>query len=218
MIGHRILAVVVAMGAVAALAAESFVPRNWNFECDAIGQTPANWKEARTGAGPGSVWRVVEDVTAPAGSRTLMQTSAEGPKKTFNLCVADDTRLANVDLRVAMKAREGKIDQGGGLVWRYQDAENYYVARLNPLELNFRVYKIVQGKRTQLATADSEAAAKQWHTMRVVHRGDHIKCYLNGKLELDVKDGEISAPGKIGLWTKADAVTSFDNLQSVDPQ
>ncbi|NJM55413.1 MAG: DUF1080 domain-containing protein [Verrucomicrobiae bacterium] len=100
------------------------------------------------------------------------------------------------------------------MVWRYQDENNYYVARLNPLEENFRLYKVVNGVRKQLATADSDAADGQWHTMRVVHRGDSIQCHLNGKLLLEAKDADITKPGKVGFWTKADAVTAFDAFRA----
>ena len=82
----------------------------------------------------------------------------------------------------------GKLDQGGGPVWRYKDAGNYYIARMNPLEDNFRVYKVVAGKRTQLSSVDIKVPAGGWHTIRVVHKADHIECYLDGKLHLDVKD------------------------------
>ena len=115
-------------------------------------------------------------------------------------------------IRVSFKAVKGKIDQGGGPVWRYQDENNYYIARMNPLEDNFRVYKVVKGKRTQLGTSDAKAPAGKWHAIRVVQKGNRIQCYLNGKRHLDVKDDTFTNRGKVGLWTKADAVTSFDNF------
>ena len=194
----------------------------WTFEDSAAGKLPKGWAAAKTGEGPGSEWQVIEDKTAPAGAKVLAQVSAEGPKPLFNLCVADEPKLADIDLSVQFKAVRGKIDQGGGPVWRYQDKDNYYVVRMNPLERNFRVYKIVGGKRTQLGTADVDAddpaeVVKKWHTIRVVHRGDHIQCYLNGKLQLDVKDDAIKAEGKVGVWTKADAETSFDKLKVEKP-
>ncbi|MGQ0634551.1 MAG: hypothetical protein ACT4QC_08070 [Planctomycetaceae bacterium] len=173
---------------------------------------PAGWSAAKTGTGPGNVWKVLEDASAPAGARVLAQTSSEGPSPLFNLCVADKPQFADLDLSVALKPVAGKIDQGGGPVWRYQDADNYYVARLNPLEDNFRLYKVIQGKRTQLATADVDAPAGKWHTIRIVHRGSRIRCSLNDKPLLEAADEAITNGGKVGLWTKADAVTSFDAL------
>jgi hypothetical protein len=202
----------------AAMAAEGETARRWDFEDAAAGSLPAAWSAARTGRGPGSDWVVQVDASAPAGGKVLVQTSAQAPRPTFNLCVASDTRYCDVALSVAVKALRGEIDQGGGPVWRYQDANHYYIARLNPLEWNYRVYKVVDGKRVQLASADlkpvaeGESLADQWHTLRIVHRGESIRCYLNGKLLLEAADGAIAAAGRVGLWTKADAVTAFDDL------
>lgn len=192
--------------------------KRWDFEDAKAGELPKGWSAAKTGSGPGSVWKVLEDSSAPKGPKVLAQTSPEGPNPLFNLCVADGSSYTDVDIAVAMKPREGKHDQGGGLVWRYKDANNYYIARMNPLEDNFRVYKVVAGKRTQLGTAEVDAPAGKWHTLRIVHKGNHIQCYLNGKLHLDAKDDTFKDAGKIGLWTKADAVTSFDDLSVAVPK
>jgi hypothetical protein len=178
-----------------------------------VGELPPGWSAAKTGEGPGSVWKVVEEPAAPGGKKALAQTSDQAPRRLFNLCVAENTSFADIDLTVAFNAVAGKVDQGGGPVWRYKDANNYYVARMNPLEDNFRVYKVVAGKRTQLATAEVKAPAGKWHTVRVVQKGDHIQCYFNGKLYLDVKDETFKDAGKVGLWTKADAQTEFAGLE-----
>jgi hypothetical protein len=198
---------------VAAAAEESI---RWTFEDATVGQAPQNWTAAKTGEGEGSVWKVLEDASAPKGSHVLAQT-AEGPGTLYNLCVADETRFQDVEASVALKAVEGKTDQGGGILWRYTDANNYYVARVNPLESNFRVYKVVAGKRTQLATAKVEAAAGTWHTMRILQKGNHIQCLFNERLLLDVKDDTFKDAGKLGLWTKADAVTYFDDFHVRKP-
>jgi len=179
-----------------------------SFDSAPIGGLPSGWTVAKTGTGEGSVWKIQEDTTSPSGKKVLTQT-ASGPGPLFNLCVADQPRQADVDLTVKLKALSGRIDQGGGPVWRYQDANNYYIARVNPLENNFRVYKVVDGKRTQLGTADVQAAAGQWHTIRIEHRANRIRCSLNGKQFLEVTDEAITKAGQIGFWTKADAVTSF---------
>ena len=148
----------------------------------------------------------------------MLAQTAEGPAALFNLCVADAPTFADIDLSVSFKAVAGKEDQGGGPVWRVKDADNYYLCRMNPLEDNFRVYKVVAGKRMQLATAEAKAAAGAWHTIRVVQVGDHIQCYFNGKMLLDVKDAQFKEAGKVGLWTKADAQTYFDNLVVTAPK
>jgi len=177
-----------------------------------VGDVPQGWTVSKTGQGPGSEWAVVEDTTAPGG-KALAQTSDKGPRPLFNLCVADGTSFKDVDLSVSFKAVAGKIDQGGGPMWRYRDANNYYIARMNPLEDNCRVYKVVDGKRTQLGSADITIPAGDWHDNRVIHIDDQIQCYLDGKLYLEVSDGTFEAAGKVGLWTKADAQTSFVGFQ-----
>lgn len=177
-----------------------------------VGRLPTGWVAAKTGSGPGCEWTVLEDPSAPEG-KALAQTSSEGPNRLFNLCVAEKTRFVNLDLTVAFKAVAGKMDQGGGPLWRYQDSGNYYIARMNPLEDNYRLYKVVAGKRIQLASAEVKAVAGKWHTLRIVHERDHIQCFLNGKLYLDVKDDTLKEAGKVGLWTKADAQTSFADLR-----
>ena len=191
---------------------------SWDFEDAEVGELPTGWSTAKTGEGEGSEWSVIEDNSAPAGARVLAQTSSAAPRPLFNLCVLEDVEFADVDLSVAFKAVSGDIDQGGGPVWRYSNANNYYIARFNPLENNFRVYKVVDGKRTQLGTADAEAAAGEWHTIRIVHRANRIRCSLNGTEYLDVGDDTFGNPGHVGLWTKADAVTSFDALTVANPE
>ncbi len=199
-------------------AASAAQPDQWDFEQAEVGKLPAGFSAAKTGEGPGSVWKVIEDDAAPHGPKVLAQTSSQGPNRLFNLCVAEDTKHTDVDLRLAFKAVQGRVDQGGGPVWRYQDSDNYYIARMNPLEDNFRVYKVVLGRRIQLGSAEVVAPAGRWHTIRIVHQGNRIRGDLNGKLHLEVTDDTFRRAGKIGLWTKADAVTSFDGLTVAEPK
>src|SRR5436190_1868099 len=98
----------------------------WIFEEAKVGAIPDGWTAAKTGNGPGSVWKILEDVSAPAGAKVLAQTSSEGPNSLFNLCVADAPKFEDVDVSVALKPVSGKLDQGGGPVWRYLDENNYY--------------------------------------------------------------------------------------------
>src|SRR5205085_4973207 len=137
---------------------------------------------AQTNKGKGSVWKVMADDTAPSGTGLVLAQTAESPGAVFNLCVATNTRSRDVKASVAFKAVRGKNDQGGGLVWRYQDANNYYVARMNPLEDNYRVYKVVDGKRIQLETKEGlKVPVDEWHTLKIKQVGDHIECFLDGK-------------------------------------
>ena len=190
--------------------------RTVKFSKDDVGKVPTGWKAAQTGRGA-SIWKVVADDTAPSRTGLALAQTTDDRNALFNLCVADEPRLKDVEAMVSFKAVKGEKDQGGGLVWRYQDANNYYVARMNPLEDNFRVYKVVAGKRAkEFQSADVKVPAGEWHTLKIKHVGDHIECFLDGKKHLDVKDDSIDKAGKVGLWTKADAQTSFDNFQVTD--
>jgi len=179
-----------------------------------VGKVPSGWKADKTGKGEGSVWKVMADATAPSKTGVALAQTSESPGSMFNLCVADDPKLKDVEVTVAFKAMAGKKDQGGGIVWRYQDANNYYIARMNPLEDNYRVYKVVAGKRIQLETKeDLKVPAKEWHTLKIKMTGEQIECYLDGKKELAAKDSTFKNAGQVGLWTKADAQTYFDNFK-----
>lgn len=177
-----------------------------------VGKVPIGWSAAQTGKGK-SEWKVVPDETAPGKTGfALAQTTADRGA-TFNLCVADRPVLKDVEISVAFKAVEGESDRGGGIVWRYQDANNYYVARMNPLEDNFRVYKVVGGKRArEFQSADVKVPSGEWHTLKVTMTGDTIECFLDGKKYLEAKDDTFTKAGKVGLWTKADAQTRFDQF------
>jgi len=214
---HYFSGLVVPAGALAALVAATLVVAGQGtthtFDDQPAGTLPAGWKSAKTGEGEGSIWKIVSYDEAGRQGRALAQMSSEGPSGLFNLCVLDGAKYRDVDLSVRVKAISGKNDRGGGLIWRYRDASNYYVTRWNPLEDNFRVYHVVNGKRTQLASADLKAADGAWHTVRAVHNGDHIQCYLDSNLLLDVRDATIAEAGTVGIWSKSDAVSWFDDFQ-----
>jgi hypothetical protein len=177
-----------------------------------LGKLPTGWAAGHTGKGAGA-WKVIEDGTAPSKSGFALAQTGESPGPAFNLCVREGDGIKDVEVAVAFKATGGTKDQGGGVVWRYQDANNYYVARANPLEDNFRVYKVVGGKRSpEFRSAEVKVAAGEWHTLSVRMVGDRIECFLDGKKYLDVTDDTFARPGKVGLWTKADARTSFDRF------
>lgn len=106
----------------------------------------------------------------------------------------------------------GRVDQAAGLVFRYQDENDYYVTRANALENNVRLYKVVNGRRQQFAGWNGPVTANAWHDYRVEVKGDHFEVYWDGQKVIDAKDGTFSVAGKVGLWTKADSVAHFDNL------
>jgi hypothetical protein len=196
-----------------ALPAAEEKARHFRFTREGLDKLPAGWKAAQTGKGQGSVWKVVADDTAPSRTGLVLAQTAESPSAFFNLCVAEDTRYKDVEVRVAFKAVRGKNDRGGGIVWRYRDADNYYIARMNPLEDNYRVYKVVNGKRLQLGTKeDLKVPTGEWHTLKIKMVGDHIECFLDGKKQLDVRDDTLRGAGQVGLWSKSDAQTYFDDF------
>jgi hypothetical protein len=203
--------------AAAALVAAAETARMFQFGKGDVGKVPAGWAAAKTGQGEGSVWKVVTDATAPSKTGCALAQTAESPSAVFNLCVAEDTRAKDVAVTVAFKAVKGAKDQGGGIVWRYQDANNYYVARFNPLEDNYRPYHVVAGKRTQFGGKEGiKVPAGEWHTLAIKMVGDAIECALDGQKQIDAKDTTITKAGKVGLWTKADAQTHFDNFHVTD--
>jgi len=152
-------------------------------------------------------WKVAE---TPEG-KVLAQT-AKNPNSVFNVALISDTNAKDVDISVRMKAIAGEYDQGGGMVWRAKDAKNYYVARNNPLGSgSYNVYKVVDGKRSMIKGVPLKRT-EGWHTLRVTMKGDHIECYYDGMRYLEVSDSTFTEAGKIGLWSKADAQSQFDDL------
>lgn len=184
----------------------------WRFDKNEAGKTPPAWQVAETkGTGKTGQWTVAADDSAPSRPNVLkLDTQAED--STFNLLIAEYASFKDVDVRTRIKAISGKVDQGGGLIWRFKDADNYYVCRINPLEGNFRVYKVADGKRKQLETARLDTSSGRWYEVRAVMVGDQITCYVDGKKYLEAKDDTFKDAGMVGLWTKADASSSFDDV------
>ena len=152
-------------------------------------------------------WAVEDMAGAPSGKKVLVQRAT---KNTFNVIVAPPGPYSDVDVSMKFKPISGQEDASGGIVFRFSGGK-YYVVRANALEDNFRLYYYDRG-RNQLASARVKAPALgQWHTVRVVALGDHIQGWLNGKLLLDHQDAQFRS-GRVGLWTKADSITAFDDL------
>jgi hypothetical protein len=179
--------------------------RTWTFDND---ETGAIAKGFTNEVGE---WKV-----APSDNGNALAQSAKNPNSVFNVTLISDTNAKDVDLSVRMKAIAGEHDQGGGLVWRAQDAKNYYLARYNPLEDNYRLYHVLKGKRTLIQNVDI-THTEGWHTLRVTMMGDQITCYYDGKKYLEAKDSTLPDAGKIGLWSKADAQSQFDELTLITP-
>ncbi len=155
--------------------------KKFNFEDYEINQTPQGWATHLTGKGKMCKWEILND----NGNKVLAQVSSETPDYRFNIIVNDSLRYKNVQINVKFKGVDGKMDQGGGPVWRYLDANNYYVARANPLENNFRLYKVVNGNRKELKNADITIDSNKWYDLKITMEGNKIQCYFNGKLSLE---------------------------------
>ena len=191
---------------------------SWGFDSDAPGGVPAGWYVDETaGTGHPAAWQVVADPSAPSAPNAVAITKNENYGHTFNLALVKGSSFTDVDVTVQVKAIAGKEDQGGGVVWRAADANNYYITRWNPLENNFRVYYVKDGRRRQLASARVKLDTSKWHTVRAVMRGKHIDCFLDGRKLLSVDDDTFTKAGMIGLWVKADGKTLFDQLQAGAP-
>ena len=151
-------------------------------------------------------WAVEDMAGAPSGKRVLVQRATTNE---FNVIVAPGS-YADVDVSMKFKPISGREDASGGIVFRFNNG-TYYVVRANALEDNFRLYSYDRGRR-QLATARVKPPALgQWHTMRLVAVGDHIQAWLDGALQLDHHDSRFTV-GRVGLWTKADSITAFDDV------
>ncbi len=188
---------------------------SWSFDDISVGKLPAGWKaEATNQKGPLATWEIVKDTTAPSGDHVLAMTSPNHTfGGTFNICWTDTVSFLDGEIEVRFKAVKGEEDQGGGVIWRAQDKENYYIARFNPLEDNFRIYYVRDGARKTLASTKIALPANKWHTLKIIQHGKQFEGYLNGKKLLEGTDDLFTKPGGVGLWTKADAVTSFDNYK-----
>jgi len=189
--------------------------RSWNFENVPTGQIPPGWKVEATGQQrPLATWKVTEDPSAPSGKKVLALTEINHHSGgTFNLCWPDEISFLNGTITVSFKAVKGRIDEGGGIMWRVQDRNNYYVARFNPLEDNFRIYYVKNGHRRMIATSRVKLPAGEWHAMKIVAKGDRYACFLNGHKYLEGQDNHFTKAGGVGLWTKADAATCFDDFK-----
>ena len=178
-----------------------------NFDQEQVGALPAGWKAGVTGRGSPK-WTVEKDDTAPSPPNVLRQ-SGSG---TFPWCVKTDTSIENGSVEVKFKPISGNEDAAGGVVWRWKDGDNYYVARGNALENNVSLYYTQNGRRITIRYVDVPVAKNQWHTLRVEFRGGHMRVTLDGKVYIDADDDHIAGAGAVGVWTKADAQSRFAGL------
>jgi hypothetical protein len=184
----------------------------YSFDNVQPGPLPATFNSSLTGGGGPGMWEIRVDDTTPSKPNVLAQTSKEQIDYRFPMAVSNEGAFKDLELSVRFKPVSGKIDQAGGLVFRYKDANNYYILRANALENNFRLYHVVNGKRVQFAGANTTVAGGQWHELSVTCAGSRFTCSFDGKQLIQATDDTFRDAGKIGVWTKADSVTYFDDL------
>src|SRR5258706_1601592 len=203
------------------LAAPSEVIR---FDNTAPGSLPAGWSVGMTHAGGAPRWEVVRDDTAPHPPFVLAQLSRDATAGRFPLAIWNGPAIRNGEVSVALKAVDGGIDRAAGIVWRYQDPNNYYIVRANALENNVVLYKVEAGVRLSIAPkglpsrsygVKHEIPSGRWNTLRVVFKENLFTVFLNGDRLFDAEDQTFNKPGKTGLWTKADSVTHFADFTVV---
>jgi hypothetical protein len=178
-----------------------------NFDGFTAGVAPPGWTATKTGNG-NAKWTIEKDDTAPSKPNVLKQSGVA----TYPVCFKDDTNLKDGFVEVKFKPISGKEDQAGGVVWRLKDTNNYYVARANALEDNVTIYHTINGRRTEKKRANMKVATGQWHTLRVEFKANHFIVQLDGKEALAWDDDTFKDAGKVGVWTKADSVTLFDDF------
>lgn len=184
----------------------------WNFENGVANQPPAEFTLSRTGEGRQGNWVIQKESQAPSGSYVLAQVDTDNTSYRFPVAVANEPVVRDLRVSVRCKPVSGKVDQACGLVFRYRDENNYYVARANGLEDNVRFYYVAAGKRHQLANWSGKVTNGVWHSLSVDAKGDRFQVFWNNQKVIEARDATFGEPGKVGLWTKADSVTYFDDL------
>jgi hypothetical protein len=194
----------------------------FDFEKDEGGKTPAGFTAALIGGGGAAEWRIQEVDDAPSGDKVVAQLSDDRTNARYPQLVRDDFKARDVDVSVRFKTISGEVDASGGLVFRYADKDNFYVVRANSLEGNVVAYKTENGKRSNIGVkgngdaygVEVEVPHQKWNALRVIMKGNLIEIILNDRKIFEVENDTLTGAGKIGLWTKADAVTQFDDLSA----
>jgi hypothetical protein len=178
-----------------------------NFDDLKTGAPPPGWTATQTGSGQAK-WEIVADESAPSKPNALKQSG----EANYPVCVKDDTSLKDGFVQVKFKPISGKEDQAGGVIWRCKDKDNYYISRANALEDNVTIYHTVNGKRSEKKRINTKVASGQWHTLRVDFKDNFFVVTFDGKKAFTWKDDTFKDAGKVGVWTKADSTTLFDDF------
>jgi len=189
------------------LIASSALADTINFDDAKPGAAPPGWTATKTGKGEAK-WTIEKDDTAPSKPNVLKQSG----EATYPVCLKNETSVKDGFVEVKFKPISGKEDQAGGVVWRAKDADNYYIARANALEDNVCIYHTIKGKRSEKKRTAMKVATGVWHTLRVDFSGEQFTVTLDGKKAIEWDDKTFTEAGMVGLWTKADSVTLFDDF------
>ena len=208
-----IRSVVFAMFVATAASAET-----WNFDADPVNAPPPGFSFGRTGKGKPGRWVVQAEKDAPSAGNVLAQLDTDTTDYRFPVAVAGEPKFGDVNLSVRCEPVSGRVDQACGLVFRYEDENNYYLTRANALEDNVNLYYVKDGRRRQITGWRGKVTSGAWHQLGVEARGDHFVVSFDGNKVVDTHDSTFSQPGKVGVWTKADSVTYFDDLTAAAPR
>jgi hypothetical protein len=178
-----------------------------SFDKMVPGSPPSGWTATQTGTGTAK-WTVEADNTAPSKPNVLKQFG----QATYPICLHDDVQIRDGSVEVKFKPIAGEKDQAGGLIWRAKDPNNYYVARANALENNITIYDTVNGRRTERKRTNLKVTVNEWHTLRVDFQGNHFTVTFDGQKAIEWDDKTFTDSGQVGVWTKADSITSFDDF------
>jgi hypothetical protein len=178
-----------------------------NFDDLKTGGLPPNWIGAHTGSGQVK-WSVEKDDSAPGKPNVLKQSG----EATFPVCIKHDVKIENGFVEVKFKPISGKADQAGGVLWRVKDKDNYYVTRANALEDNVTIYHTIKGLRKSFKSVDVKVTANEWHTLRADFDGSQFVVTFDGRKVIEANDDSITGAGAVGVWTKADSITLFDDF------
>jgi hypothetical protein len=186
--------------------------RLWHFDDLPAGKAPEGFSSGSTGGGAPPQWRVLREADAPTSPHVVAQTDTSRTSDRFSLLIADLPRTADGVFSVRCKPISGRVDQACGIAFRVRDARNYYLVRANALEDNVRLYTVIDGRRRELASWSGRVSSGQWHELRVDVAGDQMRVSWDNAPVLEKRDATFPGEGQVGLWTKADSYTLFDNL------
>lgn len=209
---HILLLIIMVVTVPAAGHALESTTHLWTFDDDQPETLPSAFQMGALFDGrPAGQWKVIETNRAKSPPRVLGQVMGKGAEHAYKMVLINGIEASDLELNVSLLPIDGKADMGGGLIWRATDDRNYYLTRANPLEQNIRIYRVVKGVRQMLKNFDQIIDVRHWHTLRVVMNGCQVQVFFDEKPVFDLCDRTFST-GRVGLWTKSDAVTYFDDL------